>query len=122
MEPSNLNPSTEDDRLAALLRRRTDPIPDDGFSARVLAALPSARRDRPAIPLAAVMLGALAGILYAWWHGASAADVVYFVRLLGAITLQLAATLGDPRIWFAVLLTVASLYAARRLAGAGRFG
>ncbi|MCX6954018.1 MAG: hypothetical protein NTV51_17860 [Verrucomicrobia bacterium] len=42
MEPANRTPPPDhgDDRLEALLRAPASALPDDGFSARVLAALP----------------------------------------------------------------------------------
>lgn len=45
MEPTDLNsPDPTDDKLAAFLRSAASaPLPDDGFSARVLAALPPPR-------------------------------------------------------------------------------
>jgi hypothetical protein len=47
MEPVNLSPSAPDDeRLEAVLRQPTaGPLPDDGFSTQVLAALPPPRRE-----------------------------------------------------------------------------
>lgn len=45
MEPTNLNsPTPDDEKLAQFLRStESEPLPDDGFSARVLAALPPPR-------------------------------------------------------------------------------
>ena len=42
MEPANLNmPSEREDEIEALLRTAQPPLADDGFSTRVLAALPT---------------------------------------------------------------------------------
>lgn len=44
MEPSNVNDNdSESDALKAMIRAHSAPLPDDGFSQRVLAALPPAR-------------------------------------------------------------------------------
>jgi hypothetical protein len=58
MEPQELNRS-DDVQLEALLRSRATPLRDDGFSARVIAALP---RRRASHTMIFVALGALAGV------------------------------------------------------------
>lgn len=64
MEPANLNSPSDrgDDRLESLLRTPAPPLPDDGFSTRVLAALPSPVRHAPrfARPAVARWCGAVA--------------------------------------------------------------
>jgi hypothetical protein len=67
MEPRDLNTSPSDDaQLDELLRRPAPPIPDDGFSDRVLASLPE-RRRAPALFYRPVLLalGTLAGTIFA---------------------------------------------------------
>ncbi len=78
MEPANVNlPPDDEAHLAALLRRTPAELPDDGFSARVLAALPPpARRSVPLLeyPLVralAFSLAALAGLVFAIFRGLS---------------------------------------------------
>lgn len=74
MEPTDLNASSRDDqRLAAMLRDAQPAVADDGFSARVLAALPSPKpstaawRSRPLV----CICGALVGSAFAWKLGMS---------------------------------------------------
>ncbi|RDS79236.1 DUF5056 domain-containing protein [Dyella monticola] len=58
-----MNQSSDDDTIDALLRKQFDgPIPDDGFSERVMQQLPP-RRSRISWPLWA---GLLAGIMTCW--------------------------------------------------------
>jgi hypothetical protein len=70
MEPANLNPSTPDDaRLEALLRQDRTPLPDDGFSQRVLALLPPRQRRRADWRrLCLYAAGAVAGLVIAYPH------------------------------------------------------
>jgi hypothetical protein len=68
MEPANLTPAPgDDDRLDTLLRRSTEaPLPDNGFSARVLAALPPRpREDRDWLRAILCLLAAAAGLAVA---------------------------------------------------------
>ena len=57
----------DQDRLDTLLRRAPGPIADDGFTARVLAALPQTRQpwyaSRGFVLVAATVLGSLAVVL-----------------------------------------------------------
>ena len=68
MEPSALNSSDEDElRLKALLRDAVPELPDDGFSARVVASLPT----RATVGVKSyrgwfVMAGLVAGLTVAW--------------------------------------------------------
>lgn len=86
MEPSNLNSasseSNDDARLESWLRQSATDLPDDGFSQRVLAALPPPRTtsDAPShfrFRESIIAVGALAGVALAGWRigvGASGAD------------------------------------------------
>ncbi len=132
MEPADLNSSPPDDaRLEAWLRAHSAaaPLPDDGFSARVLAALPArthpalaadllaarraADRRRRAVHrrLCLCLLGALAGTALGVMadHGASPADVgIAFSALLPPLTAAFDG-LATPSIALAAAVTVASL-------------
>ena len=71
MEPANLNSPPDDARLEAWLREDAGaPLPDDGFSARVVAALPPRPRATSvwlqALPIA---VGAAAGVAFMGWRG-----------------------------------------------------
>lgn len=72
MEPSNVNDPefdpTDDGRLQAWLRSVQQPLPDEGFSRRVLAALPPPRCASAPVwsrPVACT-IGLLAGVSFAW--------------------------------------------------------
>lgn len=109
MEPTNLNPPpSEDDQLAALLRANSPAVPDDGFSALVLTALPpprqAARGTRPQI--IAGILGALAGLGFALRKGASWSDGL---EVAGRGIDACSALFSDPWFAFALGLTAVSL-------------
>jgi DNA-binding transcriptional LysR family regulator len=64
MEPADMNPaSPEDARLEALLRDAAPPLPDEGFSRQVLAALPPRRRQTPWRTIAYGVAGATALVM-----------------------------------------------------------
>jgi hypothetical protein len=128
MEPADLNSSHPDDaRLEAWLRAHSAaaPLPDDGFSARVLAALPA--RTQPALSanrfaarrtarrrLWLCLLGALAGMALGVTanRGASPTDIGH---AFGALLPPLAAAfdrLATPSITLAAAATVVSLAVA----------
>ncbi len=68
MEPNELIPRPQDDSpLDDWLRANAalPPLPDDGFSHRVISALPAPRRTRPSHRGLAVTVGALVGVLVA---------------------------------------------------------
>jgi hypothetical protein len=82
MESSNLTPQP-DANLDAILRAAGAPLADDGFSQRVLAALPA-----PALPRwitwGVPMTGALIGLGWVLNHGASVADGTKALQTLTA--------------------------------------
>lgn len=121
MEPANLTPTPDRDdaRLAALLGEPARALPDDGFSARVLAALPPptrvpTRRSRVSWCVAAAGLGtfvALAGA--APW-----ADLrESWSPVLSALA-PVSASFSDPDVLAALVVALASvIYALRPLGG-----
>lgn len=113
MEYPNLNPPPENDaNLAELLRQQAPVLPDDGFSARVLAALPP-RSERhwlfsPRFAVA-VGAGALAGITFAWRQGSTWRDSVDGLSRLDRELAAASRILSDPNLALALALTVISL-------------
>jgi len=66
-----MNPSDTNDPLDALLREQNDYIEDNGFTARVMAALPQRRPRtslRPALLLGATVIGYVLAILWVPWN------------------------------------------------------
>ena len=106
MDHSRLNDS-DDSRLEALLRQGAGPVADDGFSARVVAALP--RRPRSTTPWF-VAFGAFAGAAVAIVqiaHGEPAAQAA--ADLAQGLT-----ALNDPFVLpAAVIAALAAAYALR---------
>lgn len=110
MEPANLTPTPEDEQLETLLRRVEPPLPDDGFSVRVLAALPPVEPASSGIgawlnvQTALVLAGALAGFFVAEAHGARWSDLTHLATsfesaglsdwLLGAVIGGIALSFG----------------------------
>lgn len=109
MEPANLNsPEPADDRLEDLLRqKRSAPLADGGFSARVLAALPPRENRRLAWGRTAVLMAAtLAGFAVALAQGGHWIDLpTQLEQAVAAVSDQLA----DPQISLALAITAASL-------------
>jgi hypothetical protein len=114
MEPANLN-SPDDSRVEALLRRSTQALPDDGFSARVLAELPPMKTAARTPRRLAIGAGASIGLIF------SAFGIL--LRPAAPIDLPAIATevwratqvLLDPTFVVAVLVAAFSLaYAFRR--------
>jgi hypothetical protein len=70
MEPANLNSSSsasgDDARLEAFLRQPLPELPDDGFSRRVLAALPERRSPYARNRALACCAGLIVGSAWAW--------------------------------------------------------
>ena len=118
MEPADLNSSPDangDARLEALLRRATTPLDDDGFSARVLAALPAP--VKPRVPWQRILFciaGALAGCGYAVWRGVSGPAFETGIARLGNTLADFGPSMTDPRFVTAMGVTVLSLALAFR--------
>ena len=101
MESPDLNPRPappDDAALTAFLARAQPPLPDDGFSARVVAALPAPRRaPLPVRPLLTAV-AALAGAALSWRQfaevGGSQAVTQQFNDVLDGLQLAANHTLG----------------------------
>lgn len=110
MEPAHLTPPSEDDpRLEALLRQPVSPLPDHGFTARVLAALPPPRAPRSQVRVLAAVAGGLAGLLVALLPLGPAADLTPAVATLGQALLALGTLCFDPTVLLAVGVASGSL-------------
>ena len=109
MEPANLNsPDPDDQRLEALLRQqRSAPLADDGFSARVLAALPPRKNPRLVyVRISLLTTAALAGLAVALGSGGDWTDLTtQFEQLIATVSDQLA----DPSTILGLMITAASL-------------
>lgn len=115
MEPAELNPPEDDPRLEAWLRQPVAKLADDGFSARVIAALPPAReprRVRGFRPLVCA-IGALVGAGVARFGLDSSTWTENWIPLETSLA-PLRATLTDPASLPTLAVTaVALLYALR---------
>ena len=117
MEPANLRAnSSDDEQLEAWLRAQSavPPLRDDGFSQRVLTALPPATASAPAQGRSALrawlcLAAALAGGVMVFSSRSESSGVAEkFAALLPS--LQGAATsFSDPSVGVALIVTVASL-------------
>ena len=112
MEPANLNSPTPDDEKLARFLRSTDgeQLPDDGFSARVLAALPL---PRPA-PLFTgrdwLIGGAVIGALLLLAPRGLTADLTVATNTAGDSLLTLLTTLiEEPAVLIVLAVTVGVL-------------
>lgn len=116
MEPSSLNSSEDKDAaLAAMLRTHASTIPDDGFSARVLSALPPRPRAvaRPAQlrwPWIAYLGGGVSGTVFAVARAGSWSDFAAGLLQLTNTLSALFATLTEP--WLVIALMLATLSVA----------
>ena len=109
MEPADLNsPSPDDARLDAWLRDSSalPPLPDNGFSRRVVAALPRQDRRR-SLSTAAYLIGGAAGLAFAAWQGAFSSGWTA-AEAAGGAGLDLWQMLTDPMLFLAVVIATAS--------------
>ncbi len=114
MEPHDLksNPSPDDARLDAWLRTHTalPLLPDDGFSHRVLTALPApVHQSRRAPRLLAILLGAAAGVGLAAFKFFTVAPVEFSLLPIGSEATDALAQLTDPKLHVALAVTVVTL-------------
>ena len=112
MEPTNLNsPADEDAVLRAIAHAGAPELADEGFSHRVLAALPAPRpnrANRPARwPWIAYLGGGLVGAGCALAMIANQIDLAPAGRQLGNALLALGGALADP--WLASALGMTAL-------------
>lgn len=126
MESSDLNtPRSEDAELESWLRERspTTALPDDGFTNRVLAALPAAGTEavsaRAALSrwrMRSCLAGALAGTAVFWLGTAPSTgagiDLNQLLKDVGHAAMATSALLGDPLLAFALVATAGSLIVA----------
>ena len=114
MEPSDLKSSSPDDaQLEAWLRSRSavPPVADEGFSARVLAALPppAPRRVSSSLRGWLCLAGALIGAGVAWQSGWRHPDAAWeFADLLPNLQAVIS-PLSDPNVLLAVVVAGMSL-------------
>ncbi len=116
MEPTNLKSlPPDDDRLEVWLRDEAAlaPLPDDGFSARVVAALPVANtRSHHRVWLCAV--GAATGVAFAAANGAFWPDWSAAIPQWEHALVPLAQLLSDPMLLLALVVAgISVLYALK---------
>ncbi len=121
MEPANLTPP-DPDELDLLLRRDASlpPLADDGFSARVVAALPPPRRRtwlsrRVVLCLA----GALAGAAFSLRSGVEWPTTAQMLGRIGDAAFGASQFLANP-VQFAIVVVVAASIAFAFLSGRDR--
>ena len=119
MEPADLNSSTNanDDgtRLEAMLRGAAPALPDDGFSARVLAALPAAEEQRtPWRRIAFCLGGAAAGCGVAFWRSGAGPGLQSSLEHFGVTMANACLVFTNPIVSAALVATALSLLVAFR--------
>ena len=108
-------PSTpSEDPLEMLLRKNSELIADDGFSARVLAVLPPPEQKPRVLPnrrFIACGLGALTGLVWGLMQSGlpRASDLAAFASVLEGSVIRIAATLADPWMLLLGALVISSL-------------
>lgn len=120
MEPAKLKPPVDEEAtLAAMARLQSPAIPDDGFSARVLAALPPPtperlRRARPAArwPWLAYFGGGLIGAVLAVSQTGSGSGLAAAVRQLAYALNDTGIALAGPWLLLSLSITACSLLIA----------
>lgn len=110
----NTLPSPDEDPLEMLLRKNSAPLADDGFSARVLAALPpppAKPRARPNRRAIACSVGTLTGLIWAIIRSGPPrlGDLAVLGSELQSSTTTIVKALGDPNILMLGTLILASL-------------
>lgn len=123
MESTNLTPLPPDDEFERFLSDRLSrPLPDDGFTQRVLAALPPPRPPRLVSRRAILLtIGTIAGCFAAWRQGALGPGRAEWQDFTAALSTRLVAQSADLAATVAtsqwtVLLSCAAVAAALFLA------
>ena len=117
MEPTDLKPTPPDDpQLEAWLRASATlpPLPDDGFTQRVLTALPSPTRRPSAQRLWFCLGGALVGIAVAGLGAGHSGSLTASLPVLEESILSVLAKLSVPAFGLALGITAVSLWFAFR--------
>ena len=96
-----MNQPEENDPIDVLLREQNAHLDDDGFTGRVLAALPPRRREwlRPAVLLGATGIGSALAVRWLPWESLSMPDVSALLSLNSQVLTP----------WLLVLSVAASL-------------
>jgi hypothetical protein len=116
MEPANLTPLPPDrDPLEAWLSAKAPvaPLPDEGFTARVLAALPPPQRSFSWSRVLLYAGGTLGGLAVAWWRAGGAPNPVPISTWWNGVLTQIVSLLSflsDP--WWSLTFTAAIVAAA----------
>jgi hypothetical protein len=111
MEPNDLNsPLNDDSRLEMLLRQPAPALPDDGFSTRVLAALPARiPARRPGLRLVFCSAGAVTGLIIASLVSTTSSGGLAGLNELGRTASRLVETFSNPNVFLALTVTAVSL-------------
>ncbi|MEO6006097.1 MAG: hypothetical protein ABIZ04_00965 [Opitutus sp.] len=110
MESTNLNsPDGEDDLLRRLLLNNTAPLPDDGFSARVLCALKPNKPRAPHLGLWLSLVGAAGGLALAVEKIGSWSTLSADVGQIGNALAPVLLVLTDPGLIVAITAVATSL-------------
>ncbi len=115
MEPDHLNPPLPDDsRLEAPLRQPAPAMPDDGFSRRVLAALPGRKpARRPGLRLVFCTAGAVVGLIIAFRDVTASPEGFSGLAELGQTISGLGEIFSTPGVLLALAVTAGSLLFTR---------
>lgn len=112
MEPSDLKPNSSDDAAVETWLRTHSalpPLPDDGFTPRVLTALPPPASHTLTLRTRICLAGALAGAAMAAWAVLSGGNPLDRLPALDAALIESLSQLGSPGAGLAVATTAASL-------------
>lgn len=112
MEPDDLkSPPPADDQLETWLRANAaaTPLPDDGFTRRVLASLPPPARAGMPRRAAFCLAGTVAGLVLPWLTGTRLPDVAANAVELRRLAQPALRQLADPNLILALIVTGACL-------------
>ncbi|HTB81082.1 MAG TPA: hypothetical protein VK717_09360 [Opitutaceae bacterium] len=98
--------SLDNPQLETLLREQAGPpLPDGGFSARVLAAIPPRRKARLGFRSWLIAASALGGFAFAWIRSAGSLDWTALGDQFDMVSKTLPAVPGEPVAIVALLIT-----------------